>query len=167
MLEVFWTNFFVKKKDGEMKYIKDCPLFAKLSSKELQQLRKILHRRLYTAGEIIFKASAGTGMYIILKGSVNILYGSPESQEESSLISSLKAGDFFGELSLANNEPYHRMFAQSATNSQLLAFYKPDLDMVLKTQPAIGIKILNQLCFILSHRLKKAEQKILQIKAEK
>jgi len=167
MLEVFFKNFFTAKKDGTLKYIKNCPLFAKLTPKEITYLQKIIHKRHYTTGEIIFKPSSGTGMYIILKGQVSILHGSPESQETSSLVSSLKAGDFFGELSLANNEPYQTMFAQSSNHSQLLAFYRPDLEMLLKTRPSTGIKILNQLCFILSHRLKKAEQKILQVHTSK
>ena len=162
MLDIFWNNFFNKKKHGELKYIKDCPLFSKLTNKELRFIQRIFHKRIYTTGEIIFKPASGTGMYIILKGQVNILHGSPNSQEESSLVSSLKAGDFLGELSLLQNEAYQNMFAQSATNSQLLAFYQPDLNLIIKQRPLTGIKILTQLCFILGHRLKKAEQKILQ-----
>ncbi len=167
MLEIFWNNFFNKKKHGELKYIKDCPLFSNLTNKELHFIQKIFHKRIYTTGEIIFKPSSGNGMYIILKGQVNILHGSPDSQEDPSLVSSLKVGDFFAELALLQNEAYQTMFAQSATNSQLLAFYKPDLNLILKRRPLTGIKILNQLCLILSHRLKKAEQKILQVHSTK
>ncbi len=167
MLEVFWNNFFNKKKYGELKFLRDCPLFSKLTNKELLFIQKAFHKRLYTTGEIIFKPSSGTGMYIILKGQVDILHGSPDSQEEPSLVSSLKVGDFFGELSLLQSEAYQTMFARSSTNSQLLAFYQPDLNLILKRRPLIGIKILTQLCSILGYRLKKAEQKILQVHSGK
>lgn len=162
MLEIFWNNFFNKKKQGELKYLKDCPLFSPLSNKEIYFLQKILHKRIYTHGEIVFKPSSGQGMYILLKGQVNILYGSPEAQEDPALVSSLKEGDFFGELSLLHKDSYQNMFAQAAANCQLLAFYEPDLLFVLENRPATGIKILKQLCFVMGQRLKKAEQKILQ-----
>ena len=45
------------------------------------------------------------GMYILVKGRINIFQGTPDSQEEPSLVSSLKAGDFFGELALVKQEP--------------------------------------------------------------
>ena len=163
MLEVFWNNFF-KDKSGadELKFIKKCPLFTSLGAWETRFLKKILHKRIYADGEIIFKPSSGIGMYIILKGQVNILHGSPDSQEDPSLVSSLKPGDFFGELALIQNQGYKSMFAQSASDSRLLGFFQPDLQFLLENRPAMGVKILKPLCEILSRRLCKAEQKILQ-----
>lgn len=162
MLEVFFENFFKKEEKGELRLIKDCPLFSQLTKKELAFLRRILHKRNYADGEIVFKPASGTGLYIILNGRINILQGSSASQEEPSLISSLKEGDFFGELALVNKTAYSNMFAQSACDSKLLAFGRTDLQRVLENYPLMGIKILKKMCEILSHRLKKAEQKILQ-----
>lgn len=167
MLNVFFKNFFKKDKEGELKFIKQCPLFSKLTNREVKFLQKILHRRIYTDGEIIFKPASGTGMHIILKGQVNILHGTPSSQEEPSLVSSLKSGDFFGELALLKNGAYQSMFAQSLNNSHLLSFYQPDLNFIIKNKPKIGIVILRELANILSHRLSKAEQKILQVHSQK
>lgn len=163
MLEVFFDNFFKKETEGELKLIKKCPLFSELTKKELSFLKGILHKRIYADGEIIFKPSSGTGMYIILKGRVNILQGSPASQEEPALVSSLKEGDFFGELALVHKGAYKNMFAQSACDSKLLGFFQPDLHLVLENHPLMGIKIFKKICEILSHRLQKAEQKILQV----
>ena len=164
MLEVFWSNFFKEgpESEGGLKFIKKCPLFSSLSAGETRFLRKILHKRIYADGEIIFKPSSGIGMYIILKGQVNILHGSPDSQEDPSLVSSLKPGDFFGELALIQNQGYKSMFARSASDSQLLGFFQPDLQFLLENRPVMGVKILKPLCEILSRRLCKAEQKILQ-----
>ena len=47
-------------------------------------------------------------MYIILKGQINILKGSPEFQENTSLISALKEGQFFGELALVHKGAYRK-----------------------------------------------------------
>lgn len=162
MLEVFFDNFFKKEEEGELKLIKKCPLFSELTKKEMAFLKELLHRRIYADGEIVFKPSSGMGVYILLKGRVNILQGSPSSQEEPSLISSLKEGDFFGELALVHKGAYRNMFAQSAGDSKLFGFFQPDLQRVLENYPLMGIKILKKVCEILSHRLQKAEQKILQ-----
>ncbi len=162
MLEIFFDNFFKKEEEGELKLIKKCPLFFDLKKREMAFLRGLLHQRIYADGEIVFKPSSGMGMYIILKGRVNILQGNPSSQEEPSLISSLKEGDFFGELALVSQGAYRNMFAQSACDSKLLGFFQPDLQLVLENYPLMGIKILKKICEILSQRLKKAEQKILQ-----
>lgn len=162
MLEIFFNNFFKKEEEGEMKFIKKCPLFSELKKKELSFIKELLHKRIYADGEIVFKPSSGMGMYILVKGRINILQGSPNSQEEPSLISSLKEGDFFGELALVHKKAYRNMFAQSACDSKLLGFFQPDLQLIVENHPSTGVKILRQLCDILSHRLQKAEQKILQ-----
>lgn len=162
MLEVFFDNFFKKEPEGELKIIKRCPVFSKLTQKELFFVKDLLHKRMYSAGEIVFKPSSGTGMYLIVKGRINIFQGSLNSKESPNLISSLKEGDFFGELSLIHNFSYRNTFAQSDSKSQLLGFFQPDLQMITDGHVLIGIKILKQLCEILSHRLQKAEQKILQ-----
>lgn len=162
MLEVFFDNFFKKEEEGELKFVKNCPLFSDLTKKEMSFLRELLHQRSYADGEIIFKPSSGMGMYILLKGRVNIFQGNPSSQEEPSLISSLKEGDFFGELALIHTGAYRNMFAQSACDSKLLGFFQPDLQLVQENYPLMGIKVLKKICDILSHRLQKAENKILQ-----
>ncbi len=162
MLEVFFDNFFKKEEEGELKLLKRCPLFSDLAKKEMSFLKDLLHKRIYADGEIVFKPSSGKGMYILVKGKINILQGSPLSQEEPSLISSLKEGDFFGELALVHTGAYRNMFAQSAGDSRLLGFFQPDLQLILENYPLMGIKILRKICGILSHRLAKAEQKILQ-----
>ena len=162
MLEVFFENFLKKEKHSELKIIKNCPLFSELTQKELSFLKSLLHNRIYADGEIVFKPVNGTGMYLILKGQINILKGSPNSQDNTSLISTLKAGQFFGELALVHKGAYKNMFAQSAGDSRLLAFFQPDLSLILDNYPKMGVKILSQICKILSGRLEKAEQKILQ-----
>ena len=162
MLEVFWNNFFKSEKKQDIKLIKKCPLFSLLKNRELRYMKKILHKRSYMDGEMIFKTHSGIGMYIILKGRVSIMLGSPENQEESVLVSTLKAEDFFGEMALVQNKGYHNMYALANEATQLLGFFQPDLNMIIENRPQMAVKILKQLCGILSHRLQKAEQKILQ-----
>lgn len=161
-LKIFWENFFKPKEKKDFNSLKNCPVFSDLSKWELHFMQKILHRRLFTNGEIVFKSQSNAGMYLILKGGVNILQGTPNSQEEPSFIASLKPGDFFGELALIDKTAYEHIFIQANQDSQFLAFYQPDLDLVIEKRPQIGIKILKCLSHILSLRLKKFEQKTRQ-----
>ena len=162
MLNVFWDNFFKSEKKEIVKFIKNCPLFSELNSREQVFMSKLLHKRSYIEGELVFKPESGTGMYIILKGRVNIFHGSTESEEEANLISVLKEGDFFGELALVQSKCYHNMFARVSEPSQLLGFFKSDLQQLIDHDPKTGVKVLKRLAYIISHRLLKAEQKILQ-----
>lgn len=161
-LKIFWENFFKAKEKKDFISLKNCPIFSNLSKRELHFMQKILHKRLYANGEIVFKSQSNAGMYLILKGGVNVLQGTPSSQEEPSFIASLKPGDFFGELALIDKMAYEETFIQANQDSQFLAFYQPDLELVIEKRPKIGIKILKCLAHILSLRLKKFEQKTLQ-----
>ena len=161
-LKIFWENFFKQKEKKDFISLKNCPVFSDLSKRELRFMQKILHKRLYANGEIVFKSQSNAGMYLILKGGVNILQGTPNSQEEPSFITSLKPGDFFGELALIDKTAYEDTFIQANQNSQFLAFYQPDIELIIEKRPQIGIKILKCLSHILSLRLKKFEQKTLQ-----
>ena len=161
MLNIFWENFFNSEKKDILKLIKNCPLFSDLSNRELSFIRKLLHKRNYIEGETVFKSDSGTGMYIIVKGRVNIFHGSVDA-EGAQLVSVLKEGDFFGELALVQDKGYRNIFAQSAKNSQLLGFFQTDINQLIDHYPRTGVKILKKLCYILGHRLMKAEQKLLQ-----
>lgn len=167
MLEIFWDNIFKTIEDDNEKIIKNCPLFSGMTKREFEYFKKVLHKRSYTPGEVIFKPLSGMGLYIIQKGKVNILHGNPESESTPSIVSSLEDGEFFGELSLVQNKMYQNIFAQAVNDTQTLALFRSDLEMILERSPVIASKILKQLCEILSRRLQKAEVKILQALSEK
>ena len=162
MLETFFENFFKKEKEENLKQIQKCPLFMDLKKREVSFLQKLLHTRIYTDGEVIFKPASGTGVYIILKGTVNILQTGGSNQKQSNLILSLKEGDFFGELALVHKGAYKNMMAQSSGNTRLLGFFQPDLALIMDSYPRMGNRILKRACEILCKRLEKAEKKILQ-----
>ena len=94
-------------------------------------------------------------MYIILSGKINILHGN-SNNTESSVISQLNEGDFFGELCLAQEKGYHHVSAQAIEESKLLGFFRPDLLNLIEKNPNTGIRILMKLSEILGERLQKA-----------
>lgn len=163
MIDFLWKNFFKKEEKNIETVLKENPLFESLSNKELKLLSNLIHQRSFVPGEFIFQEGKGLGMYIILSGKVNILHGN-SNNTESSVISQLNVGDFFGELCLAQEKGYHHVSAQAAEESKLLGFFRPDLLNLIEKNPGTGIRILMKLSEILGERLQKAGEKLSQFK---
>src|SRR5947209_5076712 len=106
MVNFLWDNLF--RPDQKRKTIrlslKENILFRNLSARELHFLESIIHERHYRVGETVFRqGEMGVGMYIIVQGSVDILLAPARNapkQSTETFVTRLIAGDFFGELSL-------------------------------------------------------------------
>jgi len=156
MKSPIWENIFKgwnkEKESDTVLTLKQIPIFADLTEKEFTQIEKIIHKRNYKPKEFIFKESApGVGMYIIMKGSVDIVLNS--STEDETILATMKEGNFFGELTLLDEKP-RSAAAVSRENSVILGFFRPDLLDLLKRKPSFGIKILLNLASIIGDRLR-------------
>ncbi len=124
------------------------PLFEKLTSRELDAVQRLLHRRQYVAGESIFlQGEPGLGMYIIARGGVSIQI-EPSGRE----LVALCDGHFFGEIALLN-EVTRSASARAATDCTLLSLFQPDLLGLLDRNPRLGVKILVALARLVGLRL--------------
>ena len=124
------------------------PLFEELSSRELDAVQRLLHRREYVAGESIFvQGEPGLGMYIIARGEVSI-----QSEPTGRELVALSDGDFFGEIALLN-EVIRTATARAATDCTLLSLFQPDLLGLLDRNPRLGVKILVALSRLVGLRL--------------
>ena len=164
MIDFLWKNLFKKEETNIETILKNNPLFERLSNKEIKALSHIVHKRSFVPGEFIFQQKGkGLGMYIILKGKVNIMHGN-NNGAEATVISQLKEGDFFGELCLVQEKGYHYVSAQAAEECKLLGFFRPDLLSLIEKKPITGASILMRLGEILGERLQKAGEKLSQFK---
>ena len=163
MIDFLWANFFKKEEKNIETVLQANPLFESLSKKELKLITKLVHQRSFIPGEFVFQVGKGLGMYIILSGEVHILHGDGEGGEPS-LISQLKEGDFFGEICLMQEKGYHYVSAQAAQECKLLGFFRTDLLNLMEKNPWTGGRILMKLGEILGERLKKAGEKLSQMK---
>ena len=103
-----WDNIFKNKKSTkalEFEAIKNANIFDGLKNKELKFVQTMVYLRKFNKGEYIFKKSnPGNGMYIILKGEVQIIDENKKDQKQN-LLATLVDGEFFGELSLLDESP--------------------------------------------------------------
>lgn len=147
-----WGNIFRKNSDKYVSIysvLSKIPIFKDLTKRELKSIERILHRRNYKEGEVIFnEGDPGVGMYIIEKGRVNIILG-----KEQKLLAVLSDGEFFGEIALLSETP-RTAGAISVMPTNILGFFQPDLFGLLETNPAMGNKILIRLAQMIADRLR-------------
>lgn len=159
MKSAVWQNIFRgrdKNQSKEVLALKQVPVFDGLDDRELAEIERVVHHRTYKPDEYVFRRNApGEGLYIILQGKVDILTETDEGK--SNLVASLMEGDFFGDLSLLDQEP-RSANAVSRDHSELLGFFRPDLTSILKRKPDLGVKILFNVARVIGERLRKTNE---------
>ena len=88
-----------KEKELVEKFLKRVPVFRNFSDKNLGYVIEDFRIISVKKGEdIVFQSDEGTDLYIVLKGRVKVSLLGLEGNEF--ILTNLKAGDFFGEMSL-------------------------------------------------------------------
>lgn len=169
-MNYIWENIFRKpKKENDIQSaLKANVLFQDLTNSELKFLEEIVHVRRYRAGEPVFRqGEVGVGMYIIVKGKVEIFvndYGHPFEEAREIFVTQLNEGDFFGELALVEENSRRTATAICRDDTVLIGFFVPDLDEIVKRSPSSGIKILRRLAEVLGRRLKETTEKVTDLR---
>ena len=151
-MKSLYENFFKNKESSDpvLQVMGQVPIFENLTPKELKDLTQLTHERSYKANEPVFKKLApGEGMYVILKGTVEI-----KDPDSITTFATLGSGDFFGELALLDQEPRSAM-AVATEASELIGFFRTDLLTLMKRGPELGNKILLNLSRVLGERLRR------------
>jgi CRP/FNR family cyclic AMP-dependent transcriptional regulator len=151
-----WKNIFKGKKknsDDPRQILQDIPIFKDLSGGGIREIERIVHVRKYETGEFVFQqGDVGAGLFVIAKGSVNILL---DDTSETAPLATLEKSDFFGELSLLDNER-RSASARAAEPSVLIGFFRPDLLDLVERNPVLGSKVLLNIAKVIGERLRSA-----------
>jgi CRP/FNR family cyclic AMP-dependent transcriptional regulator len=173
MTNFIWENFFRKSDQDQevLEALRQTFIFSALSKKELRFVKDTVHVRNFKSGENIFRqGEVGVGMYVLLKGSLDIFvdrFSTDEAQPvRSQMVTRLRDGDFLGELSLVEHNSRRTATAIACEDSVLIGFFKPDLFEILDRQPATGVKILLRLSEVLGRRLKETTLKVSELKED-
>ena len=152
----FWSNLFNKVSD-ETRVIADfwraTPLFRNIPLRHVQALAEKMHVRHYQQDEWVFReGDQGAGAILVLEGRVRVV-------ANQTILAELEAGDFFGEIALAENEN-RTADALCTEASQLVFFLKQDLEEWIEQQPRLGARFLMNLSATLAKRLYEANKLI-------
>jgi CRP/FNR family transcriptional regulator, cyclic AMP receptor protein len=125
--------------DETARLLERTPMFAGLSTAELDELAKVAVPRSYEPGQVIFRESdEGDTCFVVRSGAVKI---TREHGGRTIALAELRAGDMFGELSMFGGE------VRSATATALeataaVALLAGDIRRLLAGNPEIALKML-------------------------
>ncbi len=117
-------------------------LFADLQPTELAQLATTVREvRMGRGADVVRHGEAGESMYILVEGLLEVLVpmGGAAGSEEV-LVGQIRAGEFFGEMSLLTGEP-RSATVRCATDIVAFEVRKPDLEQLVTQRPALALAI--------------------------
>ena len=130
------------------------PLFAGLEDEDLESLIAVANRRKYPKdGVIFFENDLGDALYMILSGRVKVTILSDDGREI--ILAMLSDADFFGEMSLLDNEP-RSATAIALRETEMVVLHQREFLTIVEKRPRVLINLLS----VLSARLRKANHQI-------
>ncbi len=129
-------------------------IFSDLRDREVDKLLEIVEQKNFIKDSIILtQDDLGDALFIIVSGKVKVALLGEEGKEIT--LSTLKEGDFFGEMSLLDGEPRSASVIALEDSSLLIMRQDEFLNQIRKS-PKIALKIMVEM----SKRLRRADEKI-------
>lgn len=130
------------------------PLFAELGDAEIARLGDLARDRSYPKNSVIlFEDDPGDALYVVISGLVKVVLIGEDGREV--ILSVLKEGDFFGEMSLIDDKP-RSAHVIAMEDASLLVLRREEFQHRLREMPSISIGMLRAM----SRRLREADEKI-------
>lgn len=134
--------------------LKRVPLFADLSAADLARFGEVTREREYPKNSVIlFEDDPGDALYIVSTGQVKVVLIGEDGREV--ILSVLGDGDFFGEMSLIDDEP-RSAHVIAMRDSHILVLRRDDFQSQLEQHPKVALELLR----VLVQRLRRADEKI-------
>ncbi|MEZ5346827.1 MAG: mechanosensitive ion channel family protein [Pyrinomonadaceae bacterium] len=129
------SSIFVETEDEICERINNVTIFAPLSNEETQKIAKSCSIRVFAPEEpIIKKGQEDKSMFVIHRGIVNIKIS---ENGVSKTVSTLREGDFFGEMSLFTGEP-RTADVIAETETQVLEIQHYVIKPILENNPEVA-----------------------------
>lgn len=114
------------------------PLFIGISDESMERLAAVAGEIEFEPGQfVVLQGQVGTGLYVILEGSAHVVRGSDD-------IATLGPGDFFGELSVIDQQPRNAS-VQAVDRVICLALASWDLLDLLESDPKLALNMIRGL----------------------
>jgi CRP-like cAMP-binding protein len=146
-----------------MTFLRGVPIFGGLEDHSLQRIGAILQERTFQAGTTLFsEGELGREMYVLRQGQIEIQRESTDGQAMP--IVRLGPGETFGEMTLVELQP--RSATVIATEAvKALSLTNLDLYNLYRDDNYAYVIVLQNICRMLSRRLRKADGRICEFLA--
>lgn len=150
-MQELYDFIFEKPEINKLKHeLQETFLFKTLTRSELDKVIKYAQLRTFKKGDhIFFEGDTGSALYIILKGSVQIVR---HTHGKHVSLAGLTKGMFFGELALVHDTP-RSATALAQEDTLLVCLFKHDYEKIIKHYPVLGNKLQGIINQILAQRL--------------
>lgn len=134
--------------------LRQVPLFSQLRDTDLERLAPLLTEREYPKNRVIrFAHDPCDAFYVVLSGQVKTMLIAEDGREV--VLTLVRAGDFFGEMALLDDEPYAASVI-AMDDTKLLVLRRDDFRRSIRDLPEMSFGLLRALCA----RLLEADHKI-------
>jgi CRP-like cAMP-binding protein len=126
----------VLKRNQKVELLREVPLFANLSKRELEEVARIADEIDFPDGrQLIREGARGREFFVLLDGAVEVT-------QDGHRINQLGAGDFFGEIALMLPSSVRTATVTASTPVEALVVTGPDFRSLLQRSPKIELKVL-------------------------
>jgi CRP-like cAMP-binding protein len=127
-----------RKTPDKTEILKGVPLFGGLSKKSLSEVAKIADEIDLAEGKVLIKEDEpGRQFFVLLDGEADV-------RRKGRKVNTMKAGDFFGEISLVTERPTTATVTLTEASTALV-ISRPAFRRMLLSQPAVQIQVLEAL----------------------
>src|SRR5262245_18846519 len=134
--------------------LKRVPLFSDLADGELARFADVSRERAYPKNSVIlFEDDPGDALYVVNTGQVKVVLIGEDGREV--ILSVMGPGEFFGEMSLLDDEP-RSAHVIAMEESSLVVLRREDFEGILAETPAIALALLREM----SRRRRRADEKV-------
>lgn len=135
-------------------FLAKVPVFGALDEGARSELARYLKPAKYKKEAVVLsREEPGSALFLLAKGKVKVVLYGPSGREV--ILSMLKDGDFFGEMSLLDGQPRSASVV-AVSDSEVLMLDRNDFVRFIETRPSVSLSILGEM----SRRLREADQKI-------
>jgi CRP-like cAMP-binding protein len=135
-------------------FLATVPLFKSLDAPERERFAELVREKSYPKGSVIlFEDDPGDALFVVRSGRVKVVLLAEDGREV--ILSLLGVGEYFGELSLIDDQP-RSAHVIAMEESSLLVLRRDDFRRRVESSPGVAWALLQEL----SHRLRRADEKI-------
>jgi CRP-like cAMP-binding protein len=139
-------------------FLRRVSLFNGIHRREYGKLFQALVTRDYNAGEALFsEGEVGRALFILESGDVDITHNGKDGKPRH--VTTLKAGDFFGEIALVDHLP-RIATAKAIGPVRAHLLYKTELEKLAEHSPRIALAIMTHGVAILGDRMRELMSRI-------
>lgn len=156
-----------ERKEQYLSILKKAKLFAALNDTDIYELaQKMYYCEFEKDLALVYEGEMGNELYIVVEGKVDVsVRGKTENQDEEGeniVVAKIEAGDFFGEMSMLEQEP-RSASCVAATDVKALVLKSKDFLDLIERSPKLAGKILLNMLNTTSQRLMSTNSFVTQL----